>query len=168
MHPDLRFKFTADKAQGMLTVAREFDGKRQLVWDCHSKRELLDRWFAPKGLTTETRHMDFRDGGHWHYAMVTPDGQRFWNRLDYRTIDPIDGYTARDGFCDETGIVNTDMPRSDWTVTFADASDRTLVTTVVRYGSAADMQKAIDMGLEGGLASTMERLDELLALLSAA
>lgn len=164
---DLRFDFVADKANGQLTVAREFAGERQLVWDCHTKQELLDRWFAPKGLTTKTRHMDFRDGGYWHYAMVTPDGQQFWNRLDYVTIDPIDSYTAKDGFCDEAGIVNPDMPRSDWTVTFADASDRTLVTTVVRYASPEDMQKAIDMGLEGGMASTMERLDELLPVLKA-
>ena len=167
MKPNLRFSFTADKAQGMLTVVREFNGKHQLVWDCHTKQELLDRWFAPKGLTTKTKHMDFRDGGYWHYAMITPDGQQFWNRLDYVSIDPIDGYTAKDGFCDKAGTVNPDMPRSDWTVTFAGASERTLVTTVVRYASAADMQKAIDMGLEGGMASTLERLDELLPLLSA-
>ena len=167
MKPDLRFEFSADKAQGMLTVERKFDGKRQLVWDCHTKQELLDRWFAPKGLTTTTRHMDFRAGGYWHYAMVTPDGQHFWNRLDYLTIDPIDSYSAKDGFCDEAGTVNPDMPRSGWAVTFADAAGGTLVTTVVRYASAEDMQKAIDMGLEGGMASTMERLDELLSSLSA-
>ena len=167
MTPNLRFDFAADRANAKLTVAREFDATRQLVWDCHTRQELLDRWFAPKGLETRTRHMDFRDGGYWHYAMVTPDGQQFWNRLDYLTTDPIDGYTARDGFCDEAGRVNPYMPRSEWTVTFGDASGRTLVTTVVRYASAEDMQKAIDMGMEGGMASTMERLDELLPLLAA-
>ena len=167
MKPDLRFEFMADKTNATLSVVREFDGRRQLVWDCHTKQELLDRWFAPKGLTTKTKHMDFRDGGYWHYAMVTPDGQHFWNRLDYLTIDPIDSYTAKDGFCDEAGTVNPEMPRSDWTVTFDDAFERTLVTTVVRYASPEDMQTAIDMGLEGGMASTLERLDELLPLLTA-
>ena len=167
MKPDLRFDFLPDRANARITVAREFAAKRQLVWDCHTKQDLLDRWFAPRGLTTRTRHMDFREGGYWHYAMVTPDGHHFWNRLDYGTIDPIDGYTAKDGFCDEAGTVNPGMPRSDWTVTFAEMSDRTLVTTVVRYASPEDLQKVIDMGLEGGMASTMERLDELLPLLAA-
>ena len=165
MTPDLRFEFVADKAKGALRIAREFDAGRQLVWDCHTKQELLDQWFAPKGLTTKTKHMDFRDGGYWHYAMITPDAQQFWNRLDYLAIDPIDRYTAMDGFCDEAGAVNPDMPRSKWEVTFADASDRTLVTTVVLYASPDDLRKAIDMGLEGGMASTLERLDELLPLL---
>lgn len=166
MTPDLRLDFVADKANGTLTVAREFDAERQLVWDCHTKQELLDRWFAPKGLTTRTKHMDFRNGGYWHYAMVMPDGQHFWNRLDYLTIDPIDSYTAKDAFCDEVGTVNPDMPRSHWTVTFTDTADRTLVTTVVRYASPEDLQKAIDMGMETGMASTLERLDELLPLVA--
>lgn len=166
MTDKLRFEFNADRSKGFLTIVREFAAGRQLVWDCHTKQELLDRWFAPRGLTTKTKHMDFREGGYWHYAMVTPDEQSFWNRLDYRTIDPIDSYAAVDGFCDSAGVVNADMPRSKWTVTFADGADRTLVTTVVRYDGPEGLQKAIDMGLEGGMASTMERLDELLQVLT--
>jgi uncharacterized protein YndB with AHSA1/START domain len=166
MTPDLRFDFTADADRLTIIIAREFAGPRQLVWDCHTKAELLDRWFAPKPLTTETKHMDFRPGGYWHYAMVTPEGERFWNRLDYLTIAPIDGYTAKDGFCDEAGAVNRDMPGSDWDVTFAEAGARTLVTTVVRYGSAEALQATIAMGFRDGLASTMERLDELLLVLA--
>jgi uncharacterized protein YndB with AHSA1/START domain len=164
---DLRFEFVADKGNRTITVIREFDGHRQLVWDCHTKSELLDQWFAPKPLTTQTKHMDFREGGYWHYAMITPDNEKFWNRLDYKTIDPIDGYTAQDGFCDESGAVNPDLPGSHWDVTFADENTRTLVTTVVQYASSASLQAAIDMGLKVGLASTMERLDELLLVLQA-
>lgn len=167
MATDLRFEFKADKAARTITVIREFDGNRQLVWDCHTKSELLDQWFAPKPLTTQTKHMDFREGGYWHYAMITPDGQKFWNRLDYKTTNPIDGYTAQDGFCDESGVVNPDLPGSLWNVAFADSGTRTLVMTVIRYASADALQAAIDMGLEGGLASTLERLDELLPTLRA-
>ena len=165
MKLDLRFDFIASKDQSTITVKREFAAKRQLVWDCHTKRELLDQWFAPKGLTTRTKHMDFREGGYWHYAIITPDDQKFWNRLDYKTIQPIDGYMARDGFCDETGKVNPSMPGADWDVSFAEAKERTLVTTLVRYASPDGLQAALDMGLKDGLASTLERLDDLLSRL---
>ena len=165
MTSDLRFEFTVDESQHTITVNREFNGRRQIVWNCHTKSALLDQWFAPKGLTTKTKHMDFRAGGYWHYAMITPDGQTFWNRLDYKTITPIDGYTAQDGFCDETGTVNPAMPGSQWEVAFTDEGERTLVTTIVRYASLASLQAAINMGLKDGLASTLERLDELLPTL---
>jgi uncharacterized protein YndB with AHSA1/START domain len=162
MKADLRFEFLADKATSRITVKREFAAKRQLVWDCHTKRELLDRWFAPKPMTTKTQHMAFKEGGYWHYAMITPDGEAFWSRLDYLAIHPIDSYAALDGFCDEAGNVNPDLPRSRLDVTFTDANERTLVTTVVQYNAAEDVQKVIDMGLKDGLTSTLERLDELL------
>lgn len=168
MAADLKFEFLADKANSTLTIRREFAAGQQLVWDCHTKRELLDQWFAPKPLSTKTKSMDFRDGGHWHYAMITPDGEHYWNRLDYQSVNSISAYTAKDGFSDASGAVNPDMPRSEWTVSFVEATtDKTLVTTLVVYTSVEDMQKSIDMGLEGGMASTMERLDELLPSLIA-
>ena len=167
MKPELKFDFVVDKAKSNITVRREFAAKRQLVWDCHTKRELLDRWFAPKPLTTKTKHMEFREGGYWHYAMITPDGQSFWSRLDYKTITPIDSYQALDGFCDESGVVNPDLPRARWDARFTDVRKWTLVTTVVFYNSPEDIQKAIDMGLKDGLASTLERLDELLDVIGA-
>ena len=166
MKLSLQFDFLVDKEQNRIIVKREFAAKRQLVWDCHTKRELLDRWFAPNPLTTKTKHMEYKAGGYWHYAMITPDGQSFWSRIDYQTISPIDGYTALDGFSDEAGVVNPDMPRSRWEVTFTDANERTLVTTVVAYNSAEDVQKVVDMGMKEGMTSTLERLDELLLTIS--
>jgi uncharacterized protein YndB with AHSA1/START domain len=148
-------------------VKREFAAERQVVWDCYTKQALLDQWFAPKPLTTKTKHMEFSEGGYWHYAMVMPDGQAFWSRQDYQTINPIDGYVALDAFSDETGAVNPDLPRARWDVGFTDLQTRTLVTTIVLYKSAEDVQKVIDMGLKDGLASTLERLDELLLTMAA-
>ncbi|MGM3277673.1 SRPBCC domain-containing protein [Ralstonia sp. 24A2] len=168
MNAKLQFDFLVDKEKSSITVKKAFAAKRQLVWDCHTKPELLDRWFAPKPLTTKTKHMEFKAGGYWHYGMTTPDGQTFWSRLDYQSISPIDGYTALDGFSDETGVVNPDMPRARWDVTFTDAKETTLVTTVVVYNSPEDVQKVIDMGLKEGMASTLERLDELLLVIGAA
>ena len=107
--------------------------------------------------------MDFREGGHWLYAMVEPEGQEYWGRMDYETIHPIDHYTALDGFCDNTGTLNPALPRSRWDVAFSDAGTQTLVKTVVSYASAEALEQVIQMGLQDGLTSTLERLDELLA-----
>jgi uncharacterized protein YndB with AHSA1/START domain len=162
----LLFDFIVEKDQMTMTIRREYDAKQQLVWDCHTKAELLDQWFAPKPLTTKTKSMDFREGGHWHYAMIEPGGQEYWGRMDYKSIRPIDNYTAFDGFSDASGTLNPDLPRGEWNVTFKEQGARTLVHTVVSYPSAEALQQVIDMGMKEGLTSTMERLDELLVALS--
>ena len=166
MKADLYFQFLADMPGHTLRIKRAFAAERALVWDCNTKSELLDRWFAPAPLTTKTQHMDFRPGGYWHYAMVTPDGTEYWGRTDFREIEPIERYTARDAFSDASGAPNTDMPIADWDVSFHDEGDQTLVRTIVTYASAEDLQKVIDMGMEAGMTATFDKLDTLLATLT--
>jgi uncharacterized protein YndB with AHSA1/START domain len=163
---DVQFDFLVDKEKNTITIKRSFAARRQLVWDCYTRSELLDRWFAPKPLTTKTRSMEFKEGGHWLYAMVEPSGQEYWGRMDYQKIHPIDSYTALDGFCDDTGALNPALPRSTWHVSFSDAATQTLVQTVVSYASAEALEQVMQMGMKEGLTSTLERLDELLLQLN--
>ena len=165
MKAELQFDFLVDKQESTITIKKEFAAKRQLVWDCYTKSEHLDQWFAPRPFTTKTRFMDFSEGGHWLYAMVEPGGQEYWGRMDYQTIRPIENYTALDGFCDDTGALNPELPRSRWNVTFSEIATHTLVETVVSYSSPEALQQVIEMGLQEGLTSTLERLDELLSAL---
>jgi len=162
MNANLQFDFIVDKIKNTITTKREFAANRQLVWDCYTKRELLDKWYAPKPLTTKTKTMDFREGGFWHFVMIDPQGNQYWSRIDYLTIRPIENYTALDGFSDESAVINPNLPRSKMDVTFIERPTSSLVETVVAYSSLEDIEKVIQMGLEAGLASTLERLDELL------
>lgn len=163
MKADLQFEFLVDAESSTITVRREFAAKRQLVWDCYTKSDLLDQWFAPPPLTTRTKAMAFRERGSWHYVMTAPDGEEFWGLTQYLTIDPIDGYTAVDGFADASGAMNTALPIAGWDVSFLDAGDHTVVRTVVSYESAEDIEKVVAMGMEEGVSTTLERLDALLA-----
>ncbi|GAB3964438.1 SRPBCC family protein [Spirosoma terrae] len=165
---NVQFDFLVNKENNTMTIRREFRANRQLVWDAYTKSELLNQWFAPKPLTTKTKSMDFREGGHWLYAMVEPDGTEYWGRTDYLKIQPIDAYTALDGFCDEDGNLNTELPRATWDVTFTDLGENALVQTVVTFNSLADLETVVQMGMQEGLTSTLESLDELLATLTVA
>lgn len=162
----LQFDFLVDKEHNKLTIKREFAAGRQLVWDAYTKSELLDQWFAPKPLTTKTKSMDFREGGHWIYAMIEPNGTEYWARLDYVKINPIDSYQAMDAFANPEGEINPDLPRAAWDVSFHDKNDHSLVETVVTYNSLNDLETVIQMGMKEGLTSTLERLDDLLLTLT--
>jgi uncharacterized protein YndB with AHSA1/START domain len=166
MKNTMQFDFLVDKEKNTITVKREFAANRQLVWDCHTKAELLNQWFAPKPFTTKTKSMDFRKGGHWTYAMVDPDGKEYWGHTEYTSVNPIDGYTTIDAFADEKGNVNPDLPRATWVVSFKDHGKNTLVQTIVTYPTLADLETVMNMGMKEGLTATLESLDELLLKLN--
>jgi uncharacterized protein YndB with AHSA1/START domain len=165
MKSHLQFDFLADKKNNTLTIVREFNAQRQLVWDCYTKQELLNQWFAPKPFTTKTKSMDFSDGGHWHYAMVAPDGNEYWGYTKYYDVYPIDFYRTTDAFCDSEGTINQDLPSAKWLVTFEDKGKNAMVTTLVTYDSLNDLETIINMGMKEGMMATLEKLDELLLTL---
>ncbi|GGE16814.1 activator of HSP90 ATPase [Primorskyibacter flagellatus] len=167
MRHDPAYRFLADAQSGTIRIRRSFAAPRQMVWDCHTRADLLDQWFAPKPLTTKTAAMDFREGGQWHHAMVAPDGTEYWGIVRFDTINPIDGYTTTDFFSDAGGARNTALPSSTWDVRFEDTETGTRVSTLIAYASPEDLRTVIDMGMEEGMTATLEKLDELLARLTA-
>lgn len=162
MNAHLQFDFIADKENNTLTIRREFLADKNLIWDCYTKQELLDQWFAPKPLTTKTKSMNFSEGGHWHYAMVDPNGTEYWGYTEYLKIKNQDYYTALDAFSNDKGEINTQLPRAGWKVTFTDKGENALVETIVKYKSLEDLETVINMGMKDGMTATLEKLDELL------
>ncbi|WP_281637868.1 SRPBCC family protein [Flavobacterium marginilacus] len=165
INSSLQFDFLTDKEKNTITVRREFRGSKQLVWDCYTKSELLDQWFAPKPLSTKTKSMDFSKGGHWHYAMVEPNGTEYWGLTTYVEIKPIEYYKALDAFSNEEGEINSEFPQALWLVNFTSKGENAVVETVVTYNSLEDLETVIQMGMKEGLTSTLERLDDLLVTL---
>lgn len=166
MKPDLLYSFQADMQTNQLTIRREFNAPMDLVWDCYTKAELLDQWFAPEPFTAKTKSLAFEEGGHWHFAMVDPEGNEHWVRFDYERITPIESYRAQDAFSDADGGINGDFPISTWDVTFEESSQRTLVQIVSTYQSPEALQQIIDMGMQQGMEATLVQLDKLLAKLA--
>ncbi|MEQ9221343.1 MAG: SRPBCC domain-containing protein [Cyclobacteriaceae bacterium] len=161
----LQFDFLVDKEMNTITVKREFAANRQLIWDCYTKSEMLDQWFAPEPFATKTKSMDFSEGGHWHYAMVDPEDKEYWGWTEYTKIKAIDYYKTLDAFSDSEGNLNSDLPQAEWHIEFSDKGKNTLVVTTVQYDSLEALDQVINMGMKDGLTSTLERLDKLLSSL---
>ena len=163
MNSTLFMDFTVDKANNVIHVKREFAAELPLVWDAFTKSELLDQWWAPKPWTVRTKTMDFREGGHWVYAMVSPEGEEHWSKVTYETIQPQKGYTSRAEFTDADGIINKSMPQGTWENSFKDQGDVTLVTFQITFDDLAQLETILQMGMKGGLTLCLENLDELLS-----
>jgi uncharacterized protein YndB with AHSA1/START domain len=162
MTTNLAFDFSVNKENKTITIKREFAAGISLVWDAYTKSEILDQWWAPKPWKARTKTMDFREGGHWHYAMVGPAGEEHWALANYRNIQAQKKFTGLDAFADSDGNVNNDMPQSKWEVVFTDKGEITLVEFLISYDDLAQLEATIEMGFKEGITMAMEGLDELL------
>ncbi len=162
MNSNLLFDFTVDKTNHTIRVTREFGAELNLVWQAWTTAELLDQWWAPKPYYVQTKTLHFAEGGQWHYAMISPEGDKHWCLADYKTIDPTKSYTALDAFCDEAGNMNADMPRTFWTNVFTANNGTTTVNITLQYQSLADLEKVLAMGMQEGFTMALGNLDELL------
>lgn len=162
MNANLIFDFTVNKENNTINVKREFAADVALVWDAYTKSEILDQWWAPKPWKAKTKRMDFRNGGHWLYAMVGPNGEEHWAIANYQDIQPQKKFTGLDAFSDAEGNVNKDMPQSTWNATFTGKGDHTLVELVISYADFEQLEATIKMGFKEGLGMAMENLDALL------
>ena len=156
--------FSVNKENNTITVKREFAAELSLVWDAYTKSEILDQWWAPKPWKARTKIMDFREGGHWQYAMVGPNGEEHWALANYKTIQIQKNFIGLDAFTDADGNVNKDLPQSKWEVVFVPKGQLTLVELHISYDDLAQLEATIQMGFKEGLTMAMEGLDELLAL----
>jgi uncharacterized protein YndB with AHSA1/START domain len=144
-------------------ITRTFDAPRQRVWDCWTKSELLDQWWAPLPWKAVTHSMDFRAGGTWYYYMQGPEGERHYCRNDYLTIDAPNSYSGIDAFCDENGQAKTDLPGMQWMNTFHSTPTGTRVEIEITFASEADMNTIFEMGFQEGFSMAHDNLDALLA-----
>ncbi|WP_192348749.1 SRPBCC domain-containing protein [Algoriphagus sp. Y33] len=164
MNPNLKFDFIVNKENNTVNVKREFAANLELVWEAWTNPEILDQWWAPKPYKTRTKSMDFREGGMWLYEMFNTESKNqkecHWCKNDYIKIVHQSMFSGLDAFCDENGIVNQEMPRTQWTNLFNENGEKTLVTITAQYDSLADLEKIIEMGFKEGFTMAMENLDQ--------
>lgn len=160
MRNNLKFDFTVNKKDNTVNVKREFAANLDLVWEAWTDAEILDQWWAPKPYRTETKSMDFREGGTWLYAMISPQDEKHWCKNDYLKIEHQKKFSTMDAFCDENGRVDVTMPRTQWTNTFTEHAGTTTVNIVAKYESLADLEKVIALGFQEGFTMALENLDQ--------
>ncbi len=165
MKPQLQFDFIVDKENNSIRIQRELDAELSLVWDAYTKPELLDQWWAPKPWKARTKTMDFREGGHWHYAMCGPAGEEHWGLMRFNKIQVHKLYSGIDCFTDSEATVNTELPQAKWEVAFTAKAGRTLVDYLSTYSDLAQLETIIQMGFKEGMTIALEGLDEVLLLL---
>src|SRR5919107_1473807 len=155
-------EFNVDMSRKTVSVVKEFDAPRDMVWDAYTKPELLDQWWAPKPMTSVTKVLEFREGGRRFYAMVSPEGQERWAVQEYTSITPKTNFKFFNAFADENE--NLQLPGSDWDFNFSEENGKTTVHVSIYNESLERMERILaDDGFRKGTEAQIENLENLLA-----
>lgn len=162
--------FTVASDRKTLIVERRFNARKSKVWDAYTRPELVAKWWGPRGWETEIKHMDFSDGGYWHYGMRCLDpeqgewyGKTTWGKATFENIKPQDSFEYTDEFCDENGVVTPGMPTSRTVLILKEENGVTTVTGRTEYETPEALAQVLEMGMEEGFSQTWDRLEEFLA-----
>jgi uncharacterized protein YndB with AHSA1/START domain len=140
-----------------VVVTRGFDAPRALVWDCHTKPELVRRWMlGPPGWTIPVCEIDLRVGGKYRHVWRHPSQGEFGMNGIYREIAKPERIVVNEHYQDEESLV---------TQTFLEREARTTLTVVMRFASSQARDAAIKTGMTDGMEQGYKRLDEILATL---
>lgn len=145
-----------------IVVSREFEAPLADVWRAFTESALLDQWWGPAPWRAETKSQEFKPGGFWLYAMVGPEDQRHWARMDYISITHHKGFEIKDSFCDENGTINQELPVSTGGNSFTETATGTKVEFKMIYPTEQSLQTIVDMGFEQGISICFDQLESLL------
>ncbi len=155
-------KIAKDFQEKSIVLSREFNAPLANVWRAFTESKLLDQWWGPAPWHVETKSQDFKPGGFWLYAMIGPENQKHWARMNYITITHHKTFEMEDAFCDENGVVNDQLPVSKGNNVFSEIPGGTRVEFKMIYPTEAALQTIVDMGFEQGISICFDQLDELL------
>ena len=163
MKKEILFDFTVDKQNKKIYVKRSFNAQLPIVWHAWTDAKVLEEWWAPHPWTAETKNMDFREGGRWFYAMVSPDRKEIhWCLMNYTRIVDQKYFTSVDAFANEKGEVNPDFPPYQWETKFKSEGEDTLVDITLSFEKPEHLEQMIQMGFKEGFTQGLDQLDALL------
>lgn len=153
---------TAEPGIPQITITREFDAPRELVFRAHTDPQLLVQWLGPRDLTLTIDRYEVRDGGTWRYVHTDAQGHEYGFHGVFHGTPSPDAIVQTFEFEGVPGHVNL------YTITLKQqGGGRTLMRTVSSFQSVEDRDGMVASDMERGVRDSADRLEELLARLQA-
>ena len=143
-----------------IVMTRAFDAPRRLVFDAHTKPELVKRWLlGPPGWSMPVCEIDLKVGGKYRYVWRRDsDGKEMAMGGVFREIVPPER------------IVNTEAFDDPWypgealvTTVLVEQGGKTTLTQTMLFASHEARDGVLKSGMERGVVASFDRLDNILA-----
>jgi uncharacterized protein YndB with AHSA1/START domain len=150
-----------------MTITAAFDAPVDRVWKMWEDPRQLERWWGPPTYPATFVDHDFTPGGMANYYMTGPEGDqpRGWWRV--LVIEAPHRLEFEDGFADEAGNPNLDMPATTTRVNLVEQADgSTHMAIETTFPSLEAMDQMVAMGMEEGITLAVGQIDDLLSVLT--
>jgi uncharacterized protein YndB with AHSA1/START domain len=147
-----------------MTLEAEFDASAERIWQLWADPRQLERWWGPPTYPATFTAHDLRAGGRVEYHMTGPEGDQprgYWDVVDVVRPRLI---VFRDGFANDDGSSNPDLPTMTGRVTIEEiGGGRTRMTIESEFPTTEAMEQVLAMGMEEGLKQAVGQIDAILA-----
>ena len=139
-----------------ILITREFDASADLLFQAWTTPELVMRWWAGTRGEVTSAQIDLRIGGAWRWVMTANGGFEVAFSGKYLEIDR------------PHRIVRTEVfemvpdAESVSTTTFDETDGVTALAILGRYPSQEHRDAALASGMEGGLQTSLDELEDLI------
>jgi uncharacterized protein YndB with AHSA1/START domain len=154
---------TSDRDALSLTVIGEYPVSVERLWEAYADPRQLERFWGPEEWPATFARHDMKEGGRSEYHMTGPDGatSRGWWR--FLAVEPQRRFEVEDGFANEDGSPNENMPSMRMVFTFESTPTGSRFTGVTHFTSLESMEELVKMGMIEGMQSALGQLDAVLA-----
>ncbi len=140
-----------------IRITRVFKAPRHMVFDAHTKPELVRRWlFGPEGWSFTVCEIDLRVGGKYRFVWRNVDGEEMGMGGTYREVVRPER------------LVTTELFDEDWTggetvnaTVLTEHEGGTLLTSTILYSSKEARDGALQSGMDEGMEAGYARLDAI-------
>jgi uncharacterized protein YndB with AHSA1/START domain len=159
-------------ADSQLTITREFNAPREMVYKAWTDPKQFAQWWGPKGDGINIRTFELKPEGTCLYSMKMPDGNEMWGKFVYKELVTPERIVFINSFTDKDGNVVPAPFFKVWplqimnVLTLTEHEGKTIL--ILRggpIGATAEEYAAFDemkSGMQGGFKGTFDQLEEFL------
>jgi uncharacterized protein YndB with AHSA1/START domain len=146
-------------AADQILITREFHAPPELVYKAWTTPDLVRRWWATEMLSVD---IDLRVGGSWRYVMRTGSGEIAFHG-EFRELVPGEKIVTTEVY---EGVPEPDEPVLNVITFTPTGAGRTMLELLVLAQTREIRDAITGSGMEAGMQSQYDALDELVASLA--
>ncbi|MFI8633145.1 SRPBCC domain-containing protein [Microbacterium sp. NPDC077663] len=153
---------TTDTENLTMTLTADVDAPVDRLWRAFTQPRQLERFWGPPGWPATFTAFDFTVGGHAHYAMTSPQGEKSRGTWEFLAIDEGRSFEVLDAFADENGEPMAEFPSMRMVFAFTETAGGSRLSNVTHFTSAEALEQVVAMGAVEGSRMAMDQLDTVL------